>query len=629
MWRSDRSTAVSLIVLAGVAAALLLVAFPYDFLLGTARFWTEPTADLTQHMSGAAYFARAPWGLPLFQVPDLGYPAGTNIVFTDSIPLVAVITKLIHRIGGTYWHGFGVWFAVCAVLQPVAFAVLLRACGERRAAVLIPGGLLALFTPFLLVRFGHLALCGQWLLLLSLAVHAHTQRHGFGACAVAGHGGLVLLALFIHPYLFVFALCAVLMTAVQGLWSGSLSPAGAAGRVAAIVAPLPPVMLLTGHLGEPMRPKPFGEYALNLLAPVLPQHSGLFPDLPDLGVAGLETMVWVGAGALLVMAAALWSIRREVRGLAGRHGGDLIACGVLLLFSCAYTVQVGPWTLLGISPAIVRETMLAVFRDGASPAALASHLTIGDALRLAGLALLWSVAAGTVLYAASRPGRRGLLVVLAVAGAVALGAVAVAPMKVAVFISNFQASARFAWIVLYWGLAAAIVALARRWPTPRLAALLVAALVLQVLDTAPLTADLRAIAGGPVSEMIADGGRIAESMARAGRVELVPTYVCAFIELPEGAARDDTVRVVRSLHVLASRSAVPINSAQNSRATAAYRYADTPDCDGQRRAAVSSPPPQGTLRVFAIAAWSDPRPIDAFLAGNPQCQRLGETLLCR
>ena len=174
---SDRARlAFACVVLVAVVAVLAIAAFPLGFLDGAAAFWRYPKGDFAQHIIGGRYFIADAWRWPLLIVPDLGLPPGTNIGLTDSIPLVALAAKLTRG-----WYGYlrpylPLWIFFCYLAQGPACAIGLYVLGVRNVPALIIGGLIAVFTPVLLFRFGHAALCAQFLLLLGLAVHLQLAR---------------------------------------------------------------------------------------------------------------------------------------------------------------------------------------------------------------------------------------------------------------------------------------------------------------------------------------------------------------------------------------------------------------------------------------------------------------------
>jgi hypothetical protein len=52
--------------------------------------------DMLQHQLGWMAFRAEPWSLKIGWISSLLYPTGTSIVYTDSIPLLAVFFKLFR-----------------------------------------------------------------------------------------------------------------------------------------------------------------------------------------------------------------------------------------------------------------------------------------------------------------------------------------------------------------------------------------------------------------------------------------------------------------------------------------------------------------------------------------------------
>src|SRR5271155_2960231 len=50
--------------------------------------------DWGQHYLGWLFYQNEPWHFPLGQVDNMFYPLGTNVGFTDSIPLLCIFFKL-------------------------------------------------------------------------------------------------------------------------------------------------------------------------------------------------------------------------------------------------------------------------------------------------------------------------------------------------------------------------------------------------------------------------------------------------------------------------------------------------------------------------------------------------------
>ena len=74
-------------ILLGIGLALWLV--PPDVILARGPLTGATAGDVAQHIVGRRYFIADAWRWPPLMVRALGWPEGTNIAFTDSIPLVA------------------------------------------------------------------------------------------------------------------------------------------------------------------------------------------------------------------------------------------------------------------------------------------------------------------------------------------------------------------------------------------------------------------------------------------------------------------------------------------------------------------------------------------------------------
>src|SRR5262245_49010187 len=117
-------------LLAGTAAGLIglllfvRLASP-GFILGKTS-WFDSSRDPMVHITGLRYFLASPWRFPLLLVPQLDFPNGTVIAFTDSLPLAALTAKLFGVPATAAPIVFAVWLSLCAFLQPIMFVWLLR-----------------------------------------------------------------------------------------------------------------------------------------------------------------------------------------------------------------------------------------------------------------------------------------------------------------------------------------------------------------------------------------------------------------------------------------------------------------------------------------------------------------------
>jgi hypothetical protein len=130
------------------------------------------------------------------------------------------------------------------------------------------------------------------------------------------------------------------------------------------------------------------------------------------------------------------------------------------------------------------------------------------------------------------------------------------PIYVNAVLGIFRSSGRFFWLIVYAQMAIVIV-LCFRPAKPAIVLCLLGAAILQLGDVQPLRKQIiDSISAGPAKEQF-DQGELAELVARARRVETVPSYQCSM-----------SLQVRRAnmeLMLATARANVPINSVYSAR----------------------------------------------------------------
>lgn len=73
--------------------------------------------DQNQHFVGWQAFRSESWHFPITKISNLLYPNGTSVVYTDSIPGMAILFKLVKWILPTNFQYFGIWTVLAYMLQ--------------------------------------------------------------------------------------------------------------------------------------------------------------------------------------------------------------------------------------------------------------------------------------------------------------------------------------------------------------------------------------------------------------------------------------------------------------------------------------------------------------------------------
>lgn len=129
--------------------------------------WLLNGGDLSQHYLGWCFFRNSDWFFPVGLMNTIAYPNRVSVIFTDSIPLLAVIFKGLRALLPETFQYFGIWGILCFGLQGAFGALILRHYLKDEITAII-GSLFFVIAPIVIYRmFMHSALGGQWLLLFA------------------------------------------------------------------------------------------------------------------------------------------------------------------------------------------------------------------------------------------------------------------------------------------------------------------------------------------------------------------------------------------------------------------------------------------------------------------------------
>jgi hypothetical protein len=342
---------VILSIIVGVLWAASL--FDWDFVIGRDAFWEFPRGtiggadyDMAQVLTGYFYYVQSPWHLLLFYVSALGAPAGVNAIFTDFVPIVALVGKLIHSLTGAKANLYGAYLFLCFVLPGVMMTLVLIAAKIRYALAAIIGAVFANAAPILLWRWGHIALMAQFLLIGALALYLFSLNkrpwRGVTMAWIAYLSLAYLMDIYIFTMVGIVWFCAAVQRRFEGLGTTRhllQSLMLTLVSVSALVA----FSQLGGQYQLPFTPG-FGIFSMNLLSPFLPQKSGLFSrwgQVIDATGGQYEGFNYFGIGllvaSLLVLSAELAWLKRELR----RHVALIVALLAVTAFAISDRVFLG------------------------------------------------------------------------------------------------------------------------------------------------------------------------------------------------------------------------------------------------------------------------------------------------
>ena len=424
--RSDRLVPVFAFLL---GAGYALTFFDFDFIAGHAPYWTRAYGDRITNLIGVVYFIRDEWRFPLFYVPELAFPEGANIVFTDSLPLLALPLKFAYKISGEWFNYFGLWLFLCFPLLAAFTALAVREAQPEGVLAPLAAAVIAICSPALLTRFGHSALMGHFLIAWSLWLYLRLFRVPGNWNAVAQFCVVSSFAVLLQAYFVLMVVPVGFAAIAQAALERRLSLARAVASGAVIIVAVIAAAFVAGIIGPGSGQASawgFGHYSMNLLSPFIPPRE----HIPEFLARGIK---WDGNGYSLDATGGQY------------EGYNYLGAGVLLLGI--------------IHVAASRRLLAIVFRQHA--------LLVAVLLGFMLLAISSRIFFGERLIAEFRM-----------------------PALVGELTSRFRTSGRMFWPI-YYALAVGLVVLTARRFSPRVAgSLLVVAVALQLADTQLLRRNL-------------------------------------------------------------------------------------------------------------------------------------------
>jgi hypothetical protein len=426
---------------------------------------------MVQVLSGYLYYVQGTWQLPLFHVSALGTPPGTNVIFMDVVPIVALVGKLIHSLTGAAINPYGAYLFLCFVLPGVMMTLVLIAANIRYALAAIVAAAFANATPALLWRWGHIASSAHFLLIGALALYLLSlQKRSWRGLATAWIGYLAFVFL-TNVYLFAMVGTVWLCAIVQRHLSGLATTRQVLGIGALTIALVSAIMAFGGQFspGNPLPITPdYGQYTMNVASPFVPQSSGLFP--------------WHSVDKLLSLPGG----RRKVIDATGGQYEGFNYLGLGLLFA---SLIVLPIEVAWLRNNLKRHVVLFVALAALTAFAISHRVFVGH-WQLFDLPL---------------------------------------PDYLALLFGIYRGSGRFFWLICYAQLAVVLV-LGFRSSRPVIAACLVGAAIIQLFDVQPLRKQIIASLGHRAGAPALNPGQVVRLTAGARYIDVVPSFQCSDVD---------------------------------------------------------------------------------------------------
>ena len=334
-----------------IAIPILLGFVCFTFVCGlnvlnpTNEQWLLGGGDATQHYLGWVFYRNSPWAWPPGLNLTYGIDLNNSIVFTDSIPLLAIPFKALSPLLPDTFQYFGWWALICFLLQSWFAWKLVSLFSKDLLINSLCTGLFIFSVPMLSLFPENPALASLFLVLAALYLSLR-KNVGYPFWAWLS---LLVVASLIHFYIFVL---------VGAIWAASIMDGVLISKsftifhaFRAILISIPSVLIacyLAGYFTiSSVGAFGYGVFKINLLGLLNPAGwSILAKEIYIKPHWWAEEPIYLGVGGLILILLALSNkaaFNELFKKVYRRHIFLLSVVVFLAIFSISNNIAIGPY----------------------------------------------------------------------------------------------------------------------------------------------------------------------------------------------------------------------------------------------------------------------------------------------
>ncbi len=319
--------------------------------------WLFLGDDRSAHQIGWYFFKDDYWRFPLGSNPNYGHDIGNSIVYSDSIPLFALLFKLISFLLPEQFQYFSIWFILCFFLQGLLSYFLILKITESKKISIVLSFFFLLFPPAIYRIDWHPALFAHWTLILTVFLMLKRDYNVDKSWIL-----LILLTSLIHFYFTIINLIFFNLIKLFNYINKKISLKNYLFSILACHTALIILMYVVGYFEVRVVDTfalGFGTYKLNLLSILdsTNSHTGtswswIIPDLILSNGEELEGFNFLGLGGLLLLIFGFYLLitNKKLRNSVNKIfiNGTYISLVVIFLFSLSNNISIGNLKIISI-----------------------------------------------------------------------------------------------------------------------------------------------------------------------------------------------------------------------------------------------------------------------------------------
>ena len=272
--------------------------------------------DLRQHYIGWCHFRTTPWHFPIGLIDTLSYPNSMSVIYTDSIPLFAVIFKIISPFLPQIFQYFGIFGLISFMLMGGFSGILLRRFIDSDICCIAGSVFYVISAPVIQRMFYHTALGAQFIVIIAMVLWVYNDVIDSDVKRTVYWGLLGFVCVGIHSYFLPMAAMFLLAVVFTQLVKGKHYVRSFLPFISFCAAGLLNLYILGAFYGgTSAEGYGLGTFGSNLNTFINPWEIGsILPRLPLQNDFQYEGMAYLGAGILMMFViVAIGMVFRMVR----------------------------------------------------------------------------------------------------------------------------------------------------------------------------------------------------------------------------------------------------------------------------------------------------------------------------
>lgn len=323
------------------------------------------SGDPAQHWVGWEFFRNSPmmqW--PIGKNTAYGLELNNSIVYTDSIPIFAVLFKLLSPVLPDTFQYTGIWLLSCFILQGVFGYLLVNKLTNNTVFSVISSVLFVIAVPFIQRTGGHFALSAHWLILSSLLMY-FTRGYSGKRWLV-----IILLTSWVHAYLLAMVLAVWLVDGVNKVYRKELTAERFVKISIKIGVAIYVAMYSIGYfmVSKAYNFGGFGVYKMNLNAlfnPIFSSYSAFIKPMP-VGSGDYEGINYLGLGVMAIVAVVFFVAYLRDSSFKKRIKDNLFLftlCILLFIYALSNNITLGTQQIIGVTLPSALDGITEAFRS--------------------------------------------------------------------------------------------------------------------------------------------------------------------------------------------------------------------------------------------------------------------------